>query len=387
MLLSLQILYTLFFPHTANDRALLIDASALLFSEFILIHAGVMSAGLAGSRSAGFVLIVPMGAVYFFLLWGFSHFLHSRWLVANIGVLLAVRLASAPFAGARGAAERIINGFMGVALFALFVVPPIMSINAFPVFGITPEVHADLKLEFPDWKSTSTNSNAGNLSRWAVLAALAYLLGAVAGLRHLGRVSRDTSAPALDFDAAGLIIRASGKELVLTRSLIAWKRVVRVQRGEIEVRESGLGAKPTIRCATADDEYAILLQVSTKQDKYGKSKLLNLMLRIGRDEIPVIEDMVIGHPSPVTLGIGGDGNRVIGNIVVRGVGEIEASDDEAESESQARGLRELMLAYVEGIDEPGRRTALLANPDVRGLLGREAGALLEATVSAGDWPL
>lgn len=48
-----------------------------------------------------------------------------------------------------------------------------------------------------------------------------------------------------------------------------------------------------------------------------------------------------------------------------------------ESESEAIGLRKLVLADAEGIEEPARRSALLADPDVRGLFGRDVEMLVE----------
>jgi hypothetical protein len=172
---------------------------AVLFSfllMWVLRHAGIMSAGFGSlaSRAGSVIMMVVFAGFYSVFLFAFSQMAHNWWVVANIGLLLAVRLASAPFDGAQGAGERMARGF-AVAALAVVIAVPLMSMKRFPSFGFTPEVFAQLA---PGMQaSRGLIDNGSDLARAVLLCALFYLLSAALELVRLRTVFPEESAPAL----------------------------------------------------------------------------------------------------------------------------------------------------------------------------------------------
>src|SRR4029079_9355363 len=128
------------------------------------------------------------------------------------GFNVAVRLLSAPFDGAQGAAERFSRGLMIVVVFGVLFAVPVLNARHFSSFGITPGVYAVLEPGLGE-VTRSMAGSAGALARAVLLCAVLYLLSAVVELLRLGTVFKEESAPALGVAEESLAIRGQGGEL------------------------------------------------------------------------------------------------------------------------------------------------------------------------------
>jgi len=402
LVLSLQLFFALFFPLAGSSPAWAQDAWILLFCEAILLQAGFLSAFFTDWRTesasqkamlaAG---LLAVAGVYGVFLYFFSTLARNPWIVANVGFIVAVRLVSAPFDGAQGAAERFSRGLMIVVVFGVLFAAPVLNARHFPSFGITPGVYAVLEPGLGE-VTRSMAGNAGSLARAVLLCAVLYLMGAVVELLRLGTVFKEESAPALGVAEESLAIRPQGSELTVA-----------------QVGRYAFGLLSIAFCVAlfAPSYFALTVLYHRRADQLGDAMmqfLFGLILvwpgflcirhglrqifsravfRVRKGEVVVEEWPALGPPAQRRCSGDLAGALTVKTIYGKAVNantqplysvaltfagrETAITETPLDSRSEAEGLRKLMLAYGMGIEQASVRKSLRDDTDVRQLLGKE----------------
>jgi len=392
LLVALQLIAALLYPLAWQNRAWSQNAVLVLGCEILAVHAGVLTSGFVGWRSAlRLPILAALGAFYAMFLVMLAKLANSGWLTANIGLVLLVRLVAAVHDGGRGAGERIVRGFLILVLFLFLILPPVLAIRRFPAFGYSPEVYAQLKDGLAHFEGLIRNG--GNLARTVVLAALFYLLSSLVELVRLRTITRETSAPGLAVAGGTLALHADGRQLTLAplsdyaggllalmfgalllvplvaglafgdfagfvigvflfwfalkvlRSGLATlfsRRLCIARKGEIELREEPLWGAPVVRVFRGDSARALLVNAGyVKTGRVRKRgvvgpNIFEVALKAGNKTVPVIPDL--------------------------------------DTEADAEGLRKMLAAYVDGVEQAQVSKALHEDRDVRALLDAHAEA-------------
>jgi hypothetical protein len=391
LLVSLQLFAALLFPLAGAGPSWSRDAPFLIACELVLVHAGVLMSGFAGTNGAfRFIGLSILTIVYGSFVYAFVQIGQSWWIGANLGVLLLVRLYSALHDGAKSAGERVARGFLTMIVFLALILFPVIMAKKFPAFGFTTGVFAQLKPGLETFSGMV--DNGPDLAKAVVLAGLLYLLSAWMDLVRLRMVYRETSAPGISVADGSLALRGDSHELTAAHVGNSTGAFVWLTFGVLACSPTYVG----IATGKAGDAIfgLLFLWPGWWMLRNGLRELLSrTVFHARKGEIVLRETPLLGEERvrhvrenlAAALSIVDgyyDKNKAkpeFFNVVLQAGGEDVEVATYLPSRSQAEGLRKVLLAYTQGIERPEVKQTLRDDYDVRNLLGGHAEAALRSS--------